>query len=140
MKTIIYLTICCLLLACNKEEPRSEWKTFDFDTFTLEAPSKWKEFSAQGYDSKVGGITDGKDTLAYDYGMYSYRFTAETAQTHIITEGNRDGYPIKMVKPRKPGEGLIGIYYNLGVIRLTLFGRSSSENTFMQIIESVKIK
>ncbi|GGC16040.1 hypothetical protein GCM10011325_48560 [Dyadobacter sediminis] len=88
----------------------------------------------------MGGVTDGKDTLAYDYGMYSYRFTAETEKTHIITEGNRNGYPTKMVKPRKPGEGLIGIYYNLGVVRLTLFGRTRNEKTFTQIIESVKIK
>jgi len=141
MKAIVFLIICCLILACNREEPRSEWKTFDFDTFTIEAPSKWKEFSSQGYDSRIGGVTNGKDTLHYDYGMYSNRFTTETSQTHIITETNRDGYPTKMVKPRIPGEGVIGIYYNLGnSLRLTLYGRSSNESTFVQIIESVKIK
>ncbi|KAA0992436.1 hypothetical protein [Dyadobacter aurulentus] len=141
MKAVILLTICCLMLACTHEEPRSEWKTFDFDIFTLQAPSKWKEFSAQGYDSVVGGVTDGKDTLYYDYGMYSYRFTSETSQTHIITETNRDGYPTKMVKPKKPGQGVIGIYYNLGnSLRLTLYGRSRDENIFVQMIESIKIK
>src|SRR5687768_11654867 len=107
MRAFIFLMSCCLILACAKEEPRSEWKTFDFDTFTVEAPSDWREFSGQGYDSRVGGITNGKDTLNYDFGMYSYRFTAETSQTHIITEKNRDGYPTKMVQPKKPGDGLI---------------------------------
>lgn len=141
MKAIALLTICCLILACTKEEPKSEWKTFDFDTFTLQAPSKWKKFSAQGIDSKVGGITNGKDTLHYDYGMYSNRFTGETSETHIITEANLDGYPTKMVKPRKPAKGVIGIYYNLGdLLGLTLYGRSDDDKIFVQIIQSVKIK
>jgi hypothetical protein len=141
MKVITFLISFCLILACAKEEPRSEWKTFDFDTFTLEAPSKWRKFTGQGYDSRIGGVTNGKDTLHYDYGMYSNRFTTETSQTHIITETNRDGYPTKMVKPRNPGDGVIGIYYNLGnSLRLTLYSRSSDESIFVQIIESVKIK
>lgn len=140
MKVNVFLTICYLILACTEGQPRPGWKSLDFDNFSLEVPSTWRKFIGQGIDSEVGGITDGKDTLVYDYGMYSYRFTAETSQTHIITESNRDGFPTKMVKPRKPGEGLIGIYYNLGTIRLTLFGRSSDENTFIKIIESVKIK
>jgi hypothetical protein len=128
-------------MACSKEEPRSEWKTFDFDTFTVEGPSKWKEFTRQGYDSRVGGITDGKDTLNFDYGMYSYRFTNETSQTHIITERNRDGYPTKMVQPKKRNDGLIGIYYDLGnSLRLTLYGKGGNASVFIQMIESVKIR
>lgn len=141
MKAITFLTCCCLILACTKEEPRSEWITFDFDTFTLEAPSKWRPFSRQGYDSRVGGITDGKDTLHYDYGMYSNRFTTITSNTHFITEKDRDGYATKMVRPRKPGKGVIGIYYNLGnSLRLTLFSNNNNEKVLVHIMESVKIK
>ncbi|HEV7381576.1 MAG TPA: hypothetical protein VGN64_17380 [Dyadobacter sp.] len=141
MKAILLMTCLCVILACTKEEPRSEWETFDFTTFSLEAPSTWKPFTSQGYDSKVGGVTNGKDTLFYDYGMYSNRFTTETSQTHVITEIDRQGYPTRMVKPKKPGNGVIGIYYNLGnTFRLTLYGRSANEKTFVQILESVRIK
>ena len=128
-------------MACTKEEPRSEWETFDFGVFTVEAPSTWSKFTGQGYDSKIGGLTNKKDTLHYDYGMYSNRFLSITSQTHSITEGNRDGYPTRMVTPKRPGEGIIGIYYDLGnPLRLTIYSRSSDVKTVTQIIESVKIK
>ncbi len=109
MKAIVILTSCFLFLTCKKEEPRSEWTTFDFGIFTVEAPSEWHKFTGQGYDSKVGGLTDKKDTVRYDYGMYSSRFSTITSDTHIITESNRDGYPTKMVKPKKAGDGVKGI-------------------------------
>jgi hypothetical protein len=141
MKTFLILMSCCLIFACAKDEPRREWETIDFGSFTLEAPSAWKEFTAQGFDSRVGGVTNGRDTLKYDYGMYSYRFTNETAQTHVITEKIRGGYPTKMVKPKKRGQGLTGIYFDLGnSLRLTLFGKSNNERLFVQILESVVIK
>jgi hypothetical protein len=141
MKAILVLISFCLIFSCTKDEPRSEWKTIDFGNFTLEAPSTWKEFTAQGYDSRVGGVTNGRDTLNFDYGMYSYRFTNETSQTHTITEKIRGGFQTKMVKPKKRGQGLIGIYFDLGnSLRLTLFGKSTNESIFVQILESVVIK
>lgn len=141
MRAIVILTSCFLFMTCKKEEPRSEWETFDFDIFTVEAPSEWHKFTGRGYDSKVGGITNKKDTIHYDYGMYSSRFSTITSETHIITESNRDGYPTKMVKPKKPGDGVIGIYYDLGnALRLTVYSHNSKEHTTSQIIESIKVK
>lgn len=53
------------------------YRTIDFGQSSLEVPDKWRQFSQQGYDSKTGGITNGRDTLLYDYSWYSYDFKNE---------------------------------------------------------------
>jgi hypothetical protein len=136
MKTFATLLVCLLVLACKKDQPTP----MSFGDFSFVAPSSWKKFESQGYDSKVGGITNGKDTLRYDMGMYSYSFTKETDATHYRTESIQSGYKALTVRPKTPGKGLIGIYIKVDDFRkLSIYGRSKDEDVVLEILASVKI-
>lgn len=136
MKTSLPILALLLILGCKKDEPTP----MSFDDFSFVAPSSWKKFEAQGYDSKVGGITNGKDTLRYDMGMYSYPFTKETDATHYRTESIQSGYKTLTVRPKTPGKGLIGLYMKVDDFRkLSIYGRSKNEDVILEILASVKI-
>ncbi len=45
--------------------------TFDFKYFSLRTTKEWKIVRFRGIDSYVGGLTNGIDTLHFDYGPYS---------------------------------------------------------------------
>ncbi|SEJ01957.1 hypothetical protein SAMN05216327_105308 [Dyadobacter sp. SG02] len=136
MKTFIPILAIFAVLACKKDQPTP----MAFDDFSFVAPSSWKKFEAQGYDSKVGGITNGRDTLRYDMGMYSYSFTNETAATHHRTELMQNGYKTLTVWPKKTGQGLMGIYIKVDDFRkLSIYGRSKDEDVVLEILASVKI-
>lgn len=136
MKTCISILTLLLILGCKKDQPTP----MSFDDFSFVAPSSWKKFEAQGYDSKVGGITNGKDTLRYDMGMHSYSFTNETAATHHRTELMQNGYKTLTVWPKKTGQGLMGIYIKVDDFRkLSIYGRSKNEDEVLAILASVKI-
>lgn len=136
MKTSIFLLSLLLVMGCKKDQPTP----MAFDDFSFVAPSNWKKFEAQGYDSKVGGITNGKDTLRYDMGMYSYSFTNETAATHHRTETMQNGYKTLTVWPKKAGQGLMGIYIKVDDFRkLSIYGTSKNVDEVLEILASVKI-
>ncbi|ACT92604.1 hypothetical protein [Dyadobacter fermentans] len=136
MKTFIPILALLLAMACKKDQPTP----ILFEDFSFVAPSDWKKFEAQGYDSKVGGITNGKDTLRYDMGMYSYRFTKETDATHYRTESMRNGYKTLTVRPKKRGKGLIGLYIEVDAFRkLSIYGQSKDEDEILEILASVTI-
>jgi len=70
MRNRVYLIIFSLLLISCK--PKSDFKTIDFESFEITVPQNWNEIEIKGMDSYVGGIvTDKKDTLIFDIGLYS---------------------------------------------------------------------
>ncbi|MEX2594760.1 MAG: hypothetical protein WD426_18480 [Anditalea sp.] len=127
-----------LLFSCINVDLK--YKTLDFEVFTLKVPNNWESFSSQGYDSIVGGITNGKDELAYDYGWYSYDFQNETTETHRRITTSIDGKPALIVLPIKKGEGIIGVYIEVdSQNKFNLFGRDiKNEDRIRKIFESVK--
>jgi len=136
MKTFTSILVLLAVMACKKDQPTP----MVFDDFSFVAPSNWKKFEGKGYDSKVGGITNGKDTLRYDMGMYSYSFTNETSATHHRTETMQNGYKTLTVWPKKTGQGLMGIYIKVDDFRkLSIYGRSKNEDEVLEILASVKI-
>nr|WP_295930657.1 hypothetical protein [uncultured Dyadobacter sp.] len=136
MKTFLSILALLMVLGCKKDQPTP----MSFDDFSFVAPSSWKKFESQGYDSKVGGITNGKDTLRYDMGMYSYSFKNETDATHYRTESVQSGYKTLTVKPKILGQGLIGIYIKVDDFRkLSIYGVSKNEDEVLKILASVKI-
>lgn len=70
MKYIICTLFICLLFACQTATSPG-WKTIDFGPFKLKAPLEWRKIELKGIDSYIGGLTDGRDTLTFDYGWYS---------------------------------------------------------------------
>jgi hypothetical protein len=62
---ILFVVFLFLTKSENKQ-------TLDLRTFTMETPDNWKYIQKRGIDSFVGEIAIGKkDTLYFDYGMYS---------------------------------------------------------------------
>ncbi|SDF50389.1 hypothetical protein SAMN04487996_11124 [Dyadobacter soli] len=136
MKTFIPILALLLAVSCKKDQPTP----VIFEDFSFVAPASWKRFEGVGYDSKVGGITNGRDTLRYDIGMFSYRFTKETEATHYRTESLRNGYKALTVRPKVRGKGLIGLYIEVDAFRkLSIYGQSNDEAEVMEILGSVTI-
>ncbi len=142
MKKIFCIALLLAVVSCDrKSEDVLPATVMEFDKFTLEASSKWKQFSAQGYDSKVGGITNGRDTLRYDYGWHSYRFTNETDKTQNRVNAKIDGKDALIVQPKDKGKGLIGVYIQVDdMMRFNLYGVSKDEEEVVAIFNSVKFK
>lgn len=137
MKKLVFL-LPLVLLGCSHREA-AEKNRLDFGKFSLAVPETWRSFSGQGYDSMVGGVTDGQDTLRFDYGWYSYRFQNETPATHRRTETRIDNRDALIVQPLRPGEGVFGVYVQVDAQnRFNLTGRNlRDEETALAIGRSV---
>lgn len=135
LKLIVLLSL--LLLSCEKDELS---KTMEFEDFTIEVPSNWQSFTSQGYDSKTGGIRNGKDELAFDYGWYSYDFTDETTATHTRISTTIDGKSALIVEPIEKGKGVIGVFIQVdNQNKFSFYGRDIKDaGTVRKIFESVK--
>ena len=133
---ILFLPL--LLLSCMDETPKT--KTLDFEEFSIEVPADWDSFKLQGYDSKVGGISNGKMVLTYDYGWYSNDFQNETVETHHRTVTEVDGKPAVIVQPIRRGTGVIGVYIEVGgPARFSLWGRDiKQEEAILAIFQSIR--
>src|SRR5690606_31134531 len=133
---ILFLPL--LLLSCMDETPKIQ--TLDFEEFSIEVPADWDSFKLQGYDSKVGGISNGKMVLTYDYGRYSNDFQNETVETCHRTVTTIDGKPELIVQPINKGTGIIGVYIEVsGPMRFSLMGRDiKDEEKVLRIFQSIR--
>ena len=139
MKISIILLILVLFCGCENGIFKPSIETITFDGFTLDAPSDWHAFTSQGYNSKTGGISDGKNKLTYDFGWYSYNFNNETTDTHIRISTTINGKDALIVRPKKKGKGIIGVYIQAdSITRFSLYGTSKDEDRILKIFESVR--
>lgn len=70
---VIY-AVFLLLWGCDESDefdPGTEQK-IDFEKFTLITPLDWVRFYPQGTDGFFGGLTNERDTLYFDYGLFSF--------------------------------------------------------------------
>jgi hypothetical protein len=140
MKKPFLLIFLLPLLLFNCVNGELRFKTLDFEEFSLRGPVDWKSFSSQGYDSKVGGITNGKEELVFDYGWYSYDFKNETTATHRRIHTTIDSKTALIVLPINTGEGIVGLFINVDdKTKFNLWGRDiKNEDVVKKIFESVK--
>ena len=54
----------------------NNWHRIEFRKFSLNTPNTFKFYEQQGFDSYIGLITDGTDTLEFDFGWYSNSLTS----------------------------------------------------------------
>jgi hypothetical protein len=69
------------MFAC-RQATNPGWKTIDYGPFKLKAPQEWEQIEFKGIDSYVGGLTNGKDTLTFDYGWYSPDVDLDSSGTY----------------------------------------------------------
>ena len=140
MRISVILLILILFCGCENGIFQPSVKTITFEGFALDAPSDWHVFTSQGYDSKTGVISDGKNQLAYDLGWYSYNFKNETTDTHIRNNMTINGKDALIVRPKKKGKGIIGVYIQVdSITRFSMYGTSKEEDEILKIFESVRI-
>jgi hypothetical protein len=111
--------------------------------FTIETPRSYRYIRRKGYDSYIGEITNLTDTLYFDYGMYSYNFGDETPMEHIFTDQTIYGKKATLVRPKKAGKGLTGVYFKnvASNNHLVISGYDlKDEQTALSMFKSIKFK
>lgn len=109
MNLRLLLFICLLTVSC-RTNTTTAWQTLDFKAFKIKTPKGWKEFKQQGIDSYVGGLTNGKDSLWFDYGWYSPDIGDEDPSKHKLLQDTVNGLVARIVIPVKQGDGYIRMY------------------------------
>ena len=137
MKPCLFSLLLILTLSC---QPKSTtWQTLDFGAFKLQTPPGWTKLKLRGIDSYVGGLTNGKDTLSFDYGMYSPEIGDEDPKKHLIGQDTINGLFAQIAIPISPGDGFIGMYIPLNQEdRFSIGGYNiKSTDTILKIFKSI---
>ena len=98
--------------------PKPKYQVLDFGQLTIETPDGWKKFKPLSFEGFGGGIAiDSTDTLSFGIGQYSgilvktdTAFMNYLRSNHNILEDTIDGHAAKLISPKKPGSGMIGIF------------------------------
>lgn len=144
MKIFPLALLIIVMVGCKNsidlpDETRTDGETISFNGFSLKAPPNWYGFTLQGIDSQVGGVTNSVDTLYFDFGWYSYDFSDLQSTLYTKTKVKINGKEALIVKPKQPGQGIIGIYIKLeGYDRFNLCGVSKNEDEVLHICKTVK--
>ena len=96
-----------LIVSCENESQFEIDKTIDFNAFTLDTPSDWTRFDQQGTDTFIGGLTNGNDTLYFDYGYLSFGSLdniKENSETLSFQRLKIDRHDAKIVKEKRAEE------------------------------------
>jgi hypothetical protein len=99
-----------LILAISCKTKTNNWQTLDFGSFKMKAPHGWKIFKEKGIDSYVGGLTNGVDSLWFDFGWYSPDIGDEDPKKHKFGQDTINGLIARLVIPVTPGDGYIGMF------------------------------
>jgi hypothetical protein len=145
-KWISYI-ICTLLfslLACTHQENTS-WHTLDFGDFKISTPPEYRVIKERGIDSYVGSLTNGIDSLSFDYGAYSWEVNdVLEPEKHKLATDTVNGLIANIIIPVKDGEGEVGMSItNLkdGQNRFVITGQNiHNTSTILQIFKSIRFK
>jgi hypothetical protein len=136
----VFFLLLSLQTSCQDNSPVAS-HVLDLKSFQVEAPETWRIIPAVGYDSQIGSLTDGKHALSYDYGWYSYTLKDETSATHLRTFTTIDGRPALIVRPKKRGQGIIGLYITNDQNHLSMVGHDiRDETTILRLFQSVRFR
>lgn len=132
------LIILSILFATGCIRKKADYHWLDFDSFRLKTPSGWNKFELQGIDSYVGGLTDGRDTLRFDYGWYSPQVGEEDPTTHLFARDTVNGLMADIVIPAKERFGYIGMFVRVDPQnKFSIMGHNvSSTDTVLAIFKS----
>ena len=139
---ILVLAISIYFLTSSNFE-KSNNEKFNFRAFAIELPTDWRKIEFNGIDSYVGGITNGIDSLTFDYGWYSYSLTEENKKSQLFATDTINGKIAYLTKPKITGNGTIGIYIEKAFKenRFNLIGKDiENEELILDIFKSIKFK
>lgn len=121
----------------------SDWHKVDAGPFSILAPSGWEFHQLQGVDSYVGEFVGDGVVLTFDFGRYSNTLKKEKKPAYIVTHKSIGGRRAKIVNPRTPGHGIMGVYFrDVGdTAALTLFGHdltSTQQELVLKIFDTLR--
>lgn len=97
------IILLALFFSCQSKT--TGWRTLDYGAFQLKAPNDWRRFTEQGIDSYVGGLTNGKDSLWFDYGLYGVDISGEEPMHHKTAKDTVNGLLATITIPTAAGKG-----------------------------------
>lgn len=97
-------------LSASCKSTTTELQTLDFGVFKLKAPQDWTIIKEQGIDSYIGGLTNGKDSLWFDYGQYTVDLGEAENFKHLFAKDTVNGFAATVMKPDTVGKGYTSIY------------------------------
>jgi hypothetical protein len=106
----IRLILIILLFTASCKIKTNEWQTLDFGAFKIKTPQGWKILKEQGIDSYVGGLTNGKDSLWFDYGMYGVDLAIEDTIIHKVAKDTINGLYVWVTIPKEVGKGYMSVH------------------------------
>lgn len=106
MRILVIIIIVIVTVSC-KSKPSNDWQTLDFGAFKLKTPKGWSIVKEQGIDSYAGGLTNGKDSLFFDYGWYSAEIDDREHERHLYAQDTINGLIGILQIPKVEGDGYI---------------------------------
>lgn len=153
-RSIYIILVACLLLAVviammliepkffDKEDPEqytylgNNWHQIDLGAFELSSPTDFKYVRQKGIDSYVGLITNGIDTLHFDFGWYSNDLSdRKFSRSHDTV----NGIPAITAFSKPTGAG-IHFPTAKGENALTIFSSTINKGLASQIFKTIKIE
>jgi hypothetical protein len=113
----------------------------DLGPFQVEAPNNWYTYEVQGIDSYFGGLTNGEDSLIFDYGWYSPDFSYLDPNLYDYSQDTIDGKAAMIIQSVKSGEGTMGVYIEKAKKNnhLSIAGSNiKNENVILEIFKSIQ--
>ena len=140
MKPLYYTFIFLLLLSSCKPHTH-DWKPLDFGAFKLKVPAGWNEIKEQGIDSYVGGITNKKDTLWFEYGPYCVRL-GEGDYANRMAVDTINGLIAEVSIPNDSTKGYLSLRINHvnENIKFIMYGKRINVDTGLKIFKSIVFK
>ena len=137
------LLITVLLFAYGCKTQKANWQSIDFGAFKLEAPEHWKKFTVQGIDSYIGGVTNGQDSLWFDYGWYSPQLEMNSDPAYNYQQDTINGLVAYIQVPKVDGNGSVrlSIPHVNDKDKFHMQGRDfAGSDTVLQIFRSLVFK
>jgi hypothetical protein len=82
--TVVKLFVFFLLITSCNGKADNEQERGVKNKLSFELPEGWRKREGRGIDSDVGIITNGKDTVNYDYGWHSGKIDSEDTGRYLI--------------------------------------------------------
>ncbi len=131
------LMIPLVMSGCRRDETAPA-KEINFTVFGMTLASGWEGFRLQGIDSFVGGLTNKKDTLFFDYGWYSGDFKMFSEKDYIKVIKKINGKNAEVIRPVIKGEGILGVLIQADAMnRLRITGKSREEEVVLRMFDSI---
>ena len=141
MKLVLIIITVFLSVSCKTKT--DSWQTLDFGTFKLKTPKGWSIIEEQGIDSYVGGLTNGSDTLSFDYGWYTAEIDETEHEKHLYAQDTINGLTAVLQIPKMDGNGSV-VMFIPKVTSSNKFGIAGSNikgtDTVLRIFKSIVFK